>query len=82
MVRAPKAPNRKRLTVFVLFANLNSGFNWLYTSVHYLASSLVLAFPLGLLPWLLPARASRSLSSMSPPRGALVVLLRPVLVLL
>jgi len=50
--------------------------------VHYLASSLVLACPLGLLPWLLPARTSRSLSPMSPPRCALVVLPRPVLVLL
>ena len=57
-------------------------FNWLYTSVHYPASSLVLACPLGLLPWLLPARTSRSVSPMSPPRGALVVLPRPVLVLL
>ena len=52
------------------------------TFCTYLASSLVLACPLGLLPWLLPARASRSLSSMSPPHGALVVLPRPVVVLL
>jgi len=37
---------------------------------------------LGPLPWPLPARTYRSLSSMSPPRGALVVLPRPVLVLL
>jgi len=55
--------------------------NW-SPSVHYFASFLVLACELGLLPWLLPARTSRSLSPMSPPRGALVVLPRPVLVLL
>ena len=55
--------------------------NW-SRSVHYRASSLVLACPLGLLPRLLPVRTSRSLSSMSPPRGPLVVLPRPVLVLL
>jgi len=45
-------------------------------------TSFVLACPLGLLPWLLPARTSRSVSVMSRPRGALVVLPRPVLVLL
>jgi len=55
--------------------------NW-SPAVHYLASSLVLACPLGLLPWRLPARTSLFLSVMSPPRGALVVLPRPVLVLL
>ena len=36
----------------------------------YLASSLALACPLGLLPWLLPARTSRYLSPMSPPRSS------------
>ena len=54
--------------------------NW-SRSVHYRAS-LVIACPLGLLPWLLPACTSRSLSSISPPPGALVVLPRPILVLL
>jgi len=54
--------------------------NRLYSSVHYLASSLVLASLIGLLSWLLPARTSRSLSPMSPARGALVVLPRPVFV--
>ena len=47
---------------------------------NVLASSLVLACPLGLLAWLLPVCTYSSLSPMSPPRGALVVLPRPVLV--
>ena len=51
--------------------------NWSH-SVHYLASSLVLPCPLGPLPWLLPVHTP-SLSWMSPPRGVLVVLPKPVL---
>jgi len=60
---------RTRRTEVVLRMQKN---NW-SRSLHYLGSSLVLACPLGPLPWRLPAHTSRTLSWMSPPRGALVV---------